>query len=87
MTKSARSQVSPSSDNESRQVIWKRPIFLFAVGMLFYAVGWTGDILHYNGVYIFVDSFFYVWSWKTLFIPVLVILDTTQNLQLKDGFF
>lgn len=53
---------------KNKKNIWKRSAFLFLLGMVLYAVGWTGDILHYYGVFMFIASFLIAASTKIIII-------------------
>ncbi|WP_419394144.1 DUF418 domain-containing protein [Cytobacillus praedii] len=70
---------------KNKKNIWKRSAFLFLLGMVLYAVGWTGDILHYYGVYMFIASFLIAASNKiiiiicSLFGLVAQIMQVTSN--------
>lgn len=81
MTKKARSSNSPTFIRQSRCIILKRALFLFVLGMLLYLFSWTGDILHYYGVYMFFGSFLIAVSSRTLLLTLSGILLTSQLLQ------
>lgn len=82
MTKKARSSNNPAFIRQSRSTIWKRALFLFVLGILLYLFSWTGDILHYYGVYMFLGSFLIAVSSRTLLLVLVSILFTSQLLQL-----
>ncbi|EON72542.1 hypothetical protein H131_10393 [Lysinibacillus sphaericus OT4b.31] len=81
MTAKARATESPSLIQQNRKTLWKRSLFLFVLGMVLYAVGWSGDILHYYGVYMLIASFFIVSSNKTILLLTSVLLVTAQTFQ------
>lgn len=56
MTRSAVASNEQIKISNSRKTIWKRSLFLFILGLLLYVMEWTGDILHYYGVYLFVAA-------------------------------
>jgi len=70
---------------ENRVKLWKRSAFLFILGLLLYVADWTGDILHYYGVYMLIASFLIVASTKlivilsSLFLLISQILQVTMN--------
>ncbi|WP_102273664.1 DUF418 domain-containing protein [Cytobacillus massiliigabonensis] len=84
MTKKARNGDS-NIIRISKKDIWKRSAFLFLLGMVLYVVGWTGDILHYYGVFMFIASFLIVTSSKmiiiicSLFGLIAQIMQVTSN--------
>ncbi|WP_152970641.1 DUF418 domain-containing protein [Bacillus sp. FJAT-28004] len=65
-----------------RQLIWKRSLFLFIIGLLLYVMEWTGDILHYYGVYLFIAAALITVKDRTLYGLGAAILITAQCLQL-----
>ncbi|MBG9941870.1 heparan-alpha-glucosaminide N-acetyltransferase domain-containing protein [Brevibacillus formosus] len=83
MTKKARISGDSALLQTSRRVLWNRSLFLFVAGMLLYLGGWSGDILHYYGVYMLIASFLLVVSGKTLLLAFSGILLTAQALQLS----
>lgn len=83
MTKKAKTSGDPALLQANRYVLWKRSLFLFVTGMLLYLGGWSGDILHYYGVYMLIASFLLVVSGKTLLLAFSGILLTAQTLQLS----
>ncbi|WP_459502266.1 DUF418 domain-containing protein [Bacillus sp. C1] len=85
MTKKARSG-TPFDIKQNRMNLWKRSIFLFILGLLLYAVGWTGDILHYYGVYMLVASLFIIASDRCIFIGVAIFLFVAQILQITINY-
>ncbi|MCH1625321.1 DUF418 domain-containing protein [Fredinandcohnia quinoae] len=84
MTKKARNGDS-NIIRISKKNIWKRSAFLFLLGMVLYVVGWTGDILHYYGVFMFIASFLIATSSKmiiiicSLFGLIAQIMQVTSN--------
>ncbi|MCR8964921.1 heparan-alpha-glucosaminide N-acetyltransferase domain-containing protein [Brevibacillus halotolerans] len=82
MTKKARNSNNPAFIRQNRSIIWKRALFLFLSGILLYLCSWTGDILHYYGVYMFAGSFLIAASSRSLLLSVVGILVTSQLLQL-----
>ena len=56
MTRSSVARNEKIKISNSRKIIWKRALFLFILGLLLYVMEWTGDILHYYGVYLFVAA-------------------------------
>ncbi|WP_427110303.1 DUF418 domain-containing protein [Lysinibacillus xylanilyticus] len=64
-----------------RVKLWKRSAFLFVLGICLYAAGWTGDILHYYGVYMLIASFLIIASTKFMIIISSLFLITSQILQ------
>lgn len=56
MTAKARHSKDPQLLQANRSMIRKRALFLFVTGMLLYAVDWSGDILHYYGVYMLIAA-------------------------------
>ncbi|KEK25081.1 DUF418 domain-containing protein [Bacillus gaemokensis] len=71
----------------SRKMIWKRSLFLFVLGLLLYTIDWTGDILHYYGVYLFIASLFITVNKKILLWLSILILLIAQYLQLTFNAF
>lgn len=65
-----------------RQMIWKRSLFLFVIGLLLYVMEWTGDILHYYGVYLFMAAVLITVRDRILYGLGAAILITAQCLQL-----
>lgn len=85
-------QSSVTSGNQikimaSRKMIWKRSLFLFVLGLLLYTIDWTGDILHYYGVYLFIAAFFITINKKILLWLSILILLIVQSLQLTFNAF
>jgi uncharacterized protein len=70
----------------NKKVIWKRSAFLFLVGMVLYIVGWTGDILHYYGVFMFIASFFITASNKTIIIICSLFGLMAQIMQVTNNY-
>ncbi|MEH6945439.1 DUF418 domain-containing protein, partial [Bacillus sp. JJ722] len=80
MTRKARNGAL-SYVRENRVTLWKRSAFLFILGLLLYVVGWTGDILHYYGVYMLIASFLIMASTKLIVILSSIFLVISQILQ------
>ncbi len=80
MTRKARNGGTHSIIRENRTSLRKRAAFLFIIGLLLYVVGWTGDILHYYGVYMLIASFLIVSSTKLMIILSSTILIISQIL-------
>lgn len=87
MTRRARLKKSPSLIKENRQIIWKRALFLFVLGMILYVIGWAGDILHYYGVYLFIGSLFIAARGRMLLWLSVIVLIAAQSLQLTYDTF
>ncbi len=86
MTRKARNGASLSIIRENRMKLWKRSAFLFILGLLLYVADWTGDILHYYGVYMLIASFLIVASTKLLVILTSAILIISQILQVTMNY-
>ncbi|MBG9455817.1 membrane protein [Lysinibacillus sphaericus] len=86
MTRKARNSGELSSIKENREKLWKRSAFLFILGLLLYVAGWTGDILHYYGVYMLIASFLIVASTKRMIILSSLFLITSQVLQVTMNY-
>lgn len=82
MTAKARTTESQILIKQNNRNLRKRSLFLFVLGMILYAVGWSGDILHYYGVYMLIASFFFVSSNKTIILLTSVVLVTAQTFQI-----
>ncbi|MEB2282748.1 heparan-alpha-glucosaminide N-acetyltransferase domain-containing protein [Lysinibacillus xylanilyticus] len=87
MTRKARNGGDLSSIKENRMKLWKRSAFLFILGLLLYVAEWTGDILHYYGIYMLIASFLIVASTKRMIILSSIILFTSQVLQVTMNYF
>ncbi|PFZ08167.1 hypothetical protein COL60_17305 [Bacillus pseudomycoides] len=87
LTKSSVSSSNPIKIMASRKMIWKRSLFLFVLGLLLYTIDWTGDILHYYGVYLFLAAFFITVNKKILLWLSIFILLIAQYLQLTFNAF
>ncbi|MDM5188435.1 heparan-alpha-glucosaminide N-acetyltransferase domain-containing protein [Bacillus sp. DX4.1] len=72
---------------KSRKMIWKRSLFLFVLGLLLYVIDWTGDILHYYGVYLFIAALLITVNKRLLLWLSIIILLTAQYLQLTFNAF
>jgi len=72
---------------ESRKNIWKRSVFLFVLGLLLYTLEWTGDILHYYGVYLLLAAFLIAVNPRWLVGLAFGFLVTAQFLQLRYNAF
>lgn len=86
MTRSAVANNEQIKISSSRKTIWKRSLFLFILGLLLYVMEWTGDILHYYGVYLFVAAFL-ITRKKVLLSLSIIILLIAQSLQLTFNIF
>jgi len=86
MTRKARISGELSTIKENRMKLWKRSAFLFILGLLLYVADWTGDILHYYGVYMLIASFLIVASSKLLIILSSLFLITSQVLQVTMNY-
>lgn len=86
MTRKARNGGELSSIKENRIKLWKRSAFLFILGLLLYVADWTGDILHYYGVYMLIASFLIVASTKLMIILSTLFLITSQALQVTMNY-
>lgn len=75
------------SIKENRLKLSKRSAFLFILGLLLYVADWTGDILHYYGIYMLIASFLIVASTKRMIILSSIILFTSQVLQVTMNYF
>ncbi|MBE5104873.1 DUF1624 domain-containing protein [Bacillus thuringiensis] len=87
MTRSSVASDEKLQISNSRKMIWKRSLFLFILGLLLYVMEWTGDILHYYGVYLFVAAFLITVRKKLLLLLSIIILFTAQYLQLTFNTF
>ncbi|MBE1556681.1 DUF418 domain-containing protein [Sporosarcina limicola] len=85
MTRTAREANSFILLKETRKTIWKRALFLFIVGMILYVIGWTGDILHYYGLYLFIGSLLIAAKGKMLLWLSAAALLIAQTLQLTNN--
>ena len=81
MTRKARNGGSPTIIKENRMSLIKRSTFLFILGLLLYVADWTGDILHYYGVYMLIASFLIAASTKFMIIISSLFLISSQILQ------
>ncbi|MFJ8513435.1 DUF418 domain-containing protein [Lysinibacillus xylanilyticus] len=66
--------------------LWKRSAFLFVLGLCLYVADWTGDILHYYGVYMLLASFLIIASTKFMIIISSLFLITSQILQVTMNY-
>ncbi|MFJ7981499.1 DUF418 domain-containing protein [Lysinibacillus xylanilyticus] len=66
--------------------LWKRSAFLFVLGLCLYVADWTGDILHYYGVYMLIASFLIIVSTKFMIIISSLFLITSQILQVTMNY-
>lgn len=87
MTKRARESNNRKQLQKARQSIWKRALLLFVLGMGLYAIGWTGDILHYYGFYLFFLAFFIGFKKRTNLIIAGVVILVAQAIQLTYDMF
>lgn len=72
---------------KARQSILKRALLLFILGIGLYAIGWTGDILHYYGFYLFLLAFFIGFKKGTNIIIAGFIILIAQAIQLTYDMF
>lgn len=86
MTRKARNGGDLSIIKENKVKLWKRSAFLFILGLLLYVADWTGDILHYYGVYMLIASVLIVASTKLMIIISSLFLITTQVLQVTMNY-
>lgn len=86
MTRKARNSGDLSTIKENRTKLWKRSAFLFILGLFLYFAGWTGDILHYYGVYMLIASFLIIASTKFMIIISSLFLITSQILQVTMNY-
>ncbi|MGG2111540.1 heparan-alpha-glucosaminide N-acetyltransferase domain-containing protein [Lysinibacillus pakistanensis] len=86
MTRKARIGDNHSYMKENRVKLWKRSAFLFILGLLLYVADWTGDILHYYGVYMLIASFLIASSTKFMIIISSLFLITSQILQVMMNY-
>lgn len=86
MTSKARKEASPILIRKNRKSLWKRSAFLFLLGMVLYAVDWTGDILHYYGVFMLIASFLIAASNKTIIIICSLFGLTAQIMQVTSNY-
>ncbi|MFJ8519513.1 DUF418 domain-containing protein [Lysinibacillus xylanilyticus] len=66
--------------------LWKRSAFLFVLGICLYVADWTGDILHYYGVYMLIASFLILASTKFMIIIASLFLITSQIFQVTMNY-
>lgn len=85
MTKKARNGDS-NIIRISKKNILKRSAFLFLLGMVLYVVGWTGDILHYYGVFLFIASFIISTSSKMILIICSLFGLIAQFMQVTSNY-
>ncbi|MED3874144.1 DUF418 domain-containing protein [Lysinibacillus capsici] len=86
MTRQARESKDPILLRQNRLTLWKRALLLFTIGIILYAIGWTGDILHYYGVYMFVAAWLIAQSKKMMIFIIGVILILSQWLQIQFSY-
>jgi len=82
MTNKARLASNVDQTGKHREILLKRALFLFVVGLLYTPI-WPADILHFYGVYIAIAVMFLTVSTRTL----VVITGTTTFLFLVFLFF
>ncbi|MFJ7935929.1 DUF418 domain-containing protein [Sporosarcina sp. NPDC096371] len=87
MTKRAREGNNQKQLQKARQSICKRALLLFVLGMGLYTIGWTGDILHYYGIYLFLLAFFIGLKKRTNLIIAGVVILVAQVIQLTNDMF
>ena len=56
LTRKSRQSADAAAIRSDRWLLWRRALFLFAIGLAFRTV-WNFDILHFYGVYLFVIAF------------------------------
>lgn len=86
MTRQARETKDPLLLRQNRLTLWKRSFLLFTIGLILYVIGWTGDILHYYGVYMFVAACLIVQSKKMMIFIIGAILILSQWLQIQFNY-
>ncbi|WP_336636511.1 DUF418 domain-containing protein [Lysinibacillus fusiformis] len=86
MTRQARETKDPILLRKNRLTLWKRSFLLFVIGIVLYTVGWTGDILHYYGVYMFVAACLIAQSKKMMMFIIGGILILSQWLQIQFNY-
>lgn len=86
MTRQARESKDPKLLRQNRLTLWKRSLLLFTIGIILYAIGWTGDILHYYGVYMFVAACLIAQSKKMMIFIIGAILIFSQWLQIQFSY-
>ncbi|MFJ5564954.1 DUF418 domain-containing protein [Lysinibacillus xylanilyticus] len=86
MTRKARNGGDLSTIKENKVKLWKRSAFLFVLGLCLYVADWTGDILHYYGVYMLIASFLIIVSTKFMIIISSLFLITSQILQVTMNY-
>lgn len=86
MTRQARESKDPILLRQNRLTLWKRALLLFTIGIILYAIGWTGDILHYYGVYMFVAAWLIAQSKKMMIFIIGAILILSQCLQIQFNY-
>lgn len=76
MTRKARLTDEKAVIINARISLVKRSIFLFILGLLLYSIGWSGDILHYYGVYMTFAALFIMASPKVMgsFIVLMALV-------------
>lgn len=87
MTRKARNGGDLSTIKENRLKLWKRSAFLFILGLLLYVADWTGDILHYYGIYMLIASFLIVVSTKFMIIISSLFFNNIANLTSDNELF
>lgn len=87
MTKRTRESSNKEQLQKARISIWKRALLLFVLGMGLYVIGWTGDILHYYGFYLFFLTFFIGFKKRTNIIIAGVLILVAQAIQLTYDMF
>ncbi|GGF68866.1 membrane protein [Paenibacillus albidus] len=86
MTRKVRNNASPASIRSTRLDLWKRSAFLLVSGLLLYAVGWTGDILHYYGVYMFIAAFLITVPRKVVIVAASGVVIMAQTMQVTFNY-
>jgi len=83
MTRNAIASGDKNKILNHRKIIWKRSLFLFIIGLGLYILEWTGDILHYYGVYLFIAAACITLKDKWLIGLSTITLLVAQSLQLR----
>ncbi|WP_317618462.1 DUF418 domain-containing protein [Paenibacillus sp. PL91] len=77
MTRKAR-QGNRSEMQKSRNLVWKRSIYLLLLGFILLFLGWSADILHYYALFLFLASFLIRASNKMVLSIAAVIVLASQ---------
>ncbi|MFW5437591.1 DUF418 domain-containing protein [Paenibacillus apiarius] len=87
MTRKARTSKDAVRIQDYKRTIRRRSLFLFTAGMLLCFAGWSGDILHYYGLYMLIASFLLMFSNRKLLVGFMVFLFTAQLLQIALNYW